>query len=100
MSVKSLYDKVVLNIDAKQEIVASNGLSYVKNMSLSNNTTMIGKVVAVGEGRLLANGSIVPMKVKVGDRVLYSKMQGESYNDGESDLVILSESCILAILED
>ena len=100
MSVKPLYDKVVLNIDAKQEIVASNGLSYVKNMSLSNNTTMIGKVVAVGDGRLLANGSIVPMKVKVGDRVLYSKMQGGSYNDGESDLVILSESCILAILED
>ena len=67
-------------------------------MSISSNTTMVGKVVAVGDGRLMSDGTLVPLKVKVGDRVLFSKIQGESYNDGENDYTILSEQSIMAIL--
>lgn len=100
MKLKPLYDKVVVEIADKQEITSSTGLVYHKNMSLSANTTMMGIVVAVGEGRLMSNGTIVPLKVKVGDKVVYSKMQGESYNDGKTDYTILSESCITAIAEE
>lgn len=98
MKLKPLYEKIVLTIDDKQEIKSAAGLTYTKNMSISANTTMVGKVVAVGNGRLLADGTIVPLIVKVGDRVLYSKIQGESYNDGKEDYVILSEQSIIAIL--
>ena len=69
-------------------------------MSISANTTMVGRVVAVGEGRLMADGTIVPLKVKVGDKVLYSKMQGESYNDGADDYVLLAEQNVIAVLEE
>ena len=92
-----LYDKIVIEIDNKQDIKSATGLTYTKDMSISSNTTLVGKVVAVGDGRLMENGDIVPLKVNVGDRVIYSKMQGESYNDGENDYTILSEGCILAI---
>ena len=97
MKLKPLYEKIAVTIDDKQEVVSNTGLSYTKNMSISSNTTMVGKVVAVGDGRLMSNGTLVPLKVKVGDRVLFSKIQGESYNDGENDYTILSEQSIMAI---
>ena len=40
------------------------------------------------------------MKVKVGDKVVYSKMQGESFNDGKQDYTILSEAHVLMILKE
>lgn len=98
MKLKPLYEKIAVILDDKQEVVSSTGLSYTKNMSISNNTTMVGKVVAVGDGRLMADGTLVPLKVKEGDRVLFSKIHGESYNDGETDYTILSEQNIMAIL--
>lgn len=100
MKLKPLYEKITVIIDDKQEVKSSTGLSYVKNMSISANTTMVGKVVAVGTGRLMADGTIVPLTVKVGDKVLFSKMQGESYSDGDTEYTVLSEQCIMAILEE
>ena len=75
MKLKPLYEKIAVTIDDKQEVVSNTGLSYTKNMSISSNTTMVGKVVAVGDGRLMSDGTLVPLKVKVGDRVLFSKIQ-------------------------
>lgn len=95
-----LYDKIVVEIDDKQDIKSATGLTYTKDMSISHNTTMIGKVVAVGNGRLMADGTLIPLVVNVGDKIIYSKMQGENYNDGEKDYTILSESCILSILKE
>ena len=99
MNLRPLYEKIVVELNDKQEITSSSGLSYTKNMSLSSNSTMVGTVVAVGEGRLLSDGKIVPLKVEVGDKVVFSKMQGDNYNDGDKDYTILSESMILLILE-
>lgn len=100
MNLKPLYEKIVLKLANKQEVKSDSGLTYTKNMSVSNNTSLVGEVVAVGQGRLLADGTLVPLIVKVGDKVIYSKMTGESYNDGKDDYTILSESNVLAILED
>ena len=97
MQLIPLYDKIVVEIDDKQDIKSQTGLVYTRDMSISNNTTLAGKVIAVGCGRLMSNGEIIPLIVNVGDRVIYSKMQGESYNDGINDYTILSESSILAV---
>ena len=84
----------------KQEIESETGLTFIKDLSTSKHTTIKGEVVAVGEGRLMANGTVVPLKVKVGDIVVFSKMQGESYEDGKNEYTILSESNILAIIKE
>jgi len=55
-----------------------------------------GEIVAVGEGRLNDEGKRVPMEVKVGDRVIYSKYAGTEYKDGDEEYLILRESDILA----
>lgn len=100
MRLKPLYEKIVLEIADKQEIKSATGLVYHKNMSLSANTTTVGKVVAVGNGRLLADGTIIPLTVKVGDKVVFSKIQGESYDDGVNEYTIISEPNVIAILEE
>lgn len=100
MGLKPIYDKIVLKMLDVQEVKSETGLVWEKDMSQSSNTTLIGEIVAVGEGRLLADGNIIPMKVKVGDRVIISKHQGESYNDGTNDYTIVSESAVLSIIEE
>ena len=55
-----------------------------------------GEIVAVGEGRLNDEGKRIPMEVKVGDRVIYSKYAGTEYKDGDQEYLILRESDILA----
>lgn len=100
MNLIPLYEKIVVKLKDKQEIKSNTGLTYTKNMSISNNTTMVAEVVATGKGRLLADGTIVPLVVKVGDKVIFSKMQGESYNDGKDDYTILAEQNVIAILQE
>lgn len=60
-----------------------------------------GKVVAVGKGRILENGSLQSPQVKVGDRILYGKYSGTeiSTRKGE-DFLIMREEDVFATLED
>ena len=59
-----------------------------------------GKVMAVGKGRLLEDGTVKPLEIKVGDTVLYAKYSGTEVNHGESEFLILREDDILAVLKD
>ncbi|MCX5812905.1 MAG: co-chaperone GroES [Proteobacteria bacterium] len=59
-----------------------------------------GKVIAVGDGKTLENGTKAPLTVKVGDKILFGKYSGTEIKvDGEEHL-ILREDDILAIEED
>ena len=55
-----------------------------------------GEVIAVGPGRMTDEGKRIPMEVKVGDRVIYSKFSGTEYKDGDQEYLILRESDIHA----
>ena len=55
-----------------------------------------GEVVAVGPGRVTDDGTRVPMELKNGDKVIYSKFAGTEYKDGDDEYLILRESDILA----
>ena len=56
-----------------------------------------GEVVEVGPGRATEDGKgRVPMEIKAGDRVIYSKFAGTEYKDGDVEYLILRESDILA----
>jgi chaperonin GroES len=59
-----------------------------------------GKVLAIGSGRTLDNGTKVPMEVKVGDRILYSKYSGSEVKIEGKEYLIISEKDVLAILTD
>ena len=55
-----------------------------------------GEVVAVGPGRYLDNGTLLPVSVKVGDKVLFSKNYVEVKEDGET-ILLMNEDCLLAV---
>lgn len=100
MNLVPLYEKIVVKLDDKQEVKSKTGLVYQKNLSISSDTTTSAKVVAVGQGRLLTDGSLRPLTVKIGDKVLFNKIQGDSYNDGVNDYTIISESNVIAIIKE
>lgn len=59
-----------------------------------------GKVIAVGKGKVKDDGTVLPLDVKVGDKVLFSKYAGTEVKiDGEEHL-IMREDDILGIIED
>ncbi|MCM8819059.1 MAG: co-chaperone GroES [Candidatus Omnitrophica bacterium] len=59
-----------------------------------------GKVVAVGKGKVNEKGELVPIEVKVGDKVLYGKYSGTEVNIDDKQYIILREDDILAIVEE
>ena len=58
-----------------------------------------GKVVAVGDGRVLDNGQRVELSVKVGDVVVYTKYGGNEVRVGDKEYLIIDESSLLAVKE-
>lgn len=59
-----------------------------------------GKVVAVGKGKTLDNGTVQLLEVKVGDKVLYGKYSGNEITTKDGDeLLIMREEDILAIIK-
>ncbi len=58
-----------------------------------------GKVIEVGKGRMLEDGKIVPLEVKKGDRILYSKYGGTEIKLEGEEYLILKEEDILAIIK-
>lgn len=59
-----------------------------------------GRVLAVGSGRTLDNGTKVPMDVKVDDRVIYSKYSGSEVKIEGKEVLIISEKDVLAVMTD
>lgn len=58
-----------------------------------------GHVVSVGPGRALDDGTRATMQVKVGDHVLFTSYAPEPFKIGDDELLLLSESDVLAVLE-
>ena len=59
-----------------------------------------GEVIAVGPGRIDENGKRIPMEVKAGDKILFSKYAGTEVKIEEEEYLIMREDDILAIIEE
>jgi chaperonin GroES len=57
-----------------------------------------GEVLAVGPGRTLDNGSKLEMSIKVGDKVIYREYAGDKMKISDGEVILLTESDILAII--
>lgn len=91
---KPLGDKVVVQLVEAEEKTASG--IYLPDSAKKKPTE--GKVIAVGNGRVLDNGERNSLSVKVGDRVLFSKYGGNEVTIDGEDYTILDEDQIYAIL--
>ena len=60
---------------------------------------MRGKVVALGPGKILDNGNVIPLGVKQGDEVLFGKYSGTEVKVEGHELVVMREDDIMAVIE-
>lgn len=94
MKVKPLSDRVVVKPLEAEEKTASG----IVIPDTAKEKPAQGEVVAVGSGKV-DDGKRVPLEVKVGDKVLYSKYSPQEVKIDNEKLLILSESDILAVIE-
>jgi chaperonin GroES len=59
-----------------------------------------GKVVSIGDGRLLDDGTRSRFQVKPGDRVIFNSYAGETFKVGDDELLLMREDEILAVIQD
>jgi chaperonin GroES len=93
-SIKPLGDKVVVQLIEAEEKTASG--IFLPDSAKKKPTE--GKVIAVGNGRVLDNGERNALSVKVGDRVLFSKYGGNEVNIDGEDYTILDEDQVYAVI--
>jgi chaperonin GroES len=87
-----LGDRVVIKPSPKEE-VSRGGIVLPDTVK---EKPVDGEIIAVGAGKLTDEGKRLPMDVKVGDIVIYSKYAGTEFKDKDEELVIMRESDILA----
>jgi len=95
MNLKPLGDRMVVKV-VTQEEKTKGGIVLPDT---AKEKPQEGEVMAVGSGKVLENGQKLPLEVKVGDRIIFSKYAGTEVKlDGE-EYVIFSERDVLAIIE-
>ncbi len=94
-NIKPLEDKVVVQA-VEAETTTASGLVIPDT---AKEKPQEGKVIAVGEGRVTDKGTRIPVDVKEGDTVIYSKYGGTEIKIGAEEYLILSARDILAVVE-
>ena len=94
VSIKPLEDRIVIKqVEAEQ--VTSSGLVIPDT---AKEKPQEGEVIAVGNGKILDNGTKVPLDVKAGDKILFGKYSGTDIKIDNEEFLILREDEVLAIV--
>ena len=93
MTVRPLHDRVLIKRIEEQETVKGG----IIIPDTAKEKSQEGEVIAVGTGKTLENGSIVPLEVKEGDRILFGKYSGTEIKVEDQDYLILREDEIMGI---
>jgi chaperonin GroES len=94
--VQPLGDKVLIKPQTKEEVTASG---IVLPDTMTKDRPQMGEVIAVGPGMVTPEGKTLPMHVKVGQKVYFTKYGPTEIKIGEQDMLIVEEKDILAVVE-
>jgi chaperonin GroES len=95
MKIRPLYDRIVVK-RIEQEEQLQGGL-YIPDSAKEK--PQEGEVVAVGKGKRLEDGKLVPLDVQVGDRILFGKYSGNDIKLDGNEYLIMREDEVLGILD-
>ncbi len=96
MAIQPLADRVLVKL-LEHEEKTSGGIILPDT---AKEKPQEGKVVAVGKGKLLEDGTVKSLEVKVGDTVLFAKYSGSEIEHGSDEYMILREEEILAVKQE
>ena len=95
MKIRPLHDRVIVRRIAEEE--KSKGGIIIPDTAKEK--PQEGKIVAVGKGKMSDEGKLIPVEVKVGDKILFAKYSGSEIKiDGEEHLIMREED-ILGVVE-
>jgi chaperonin GroES len=95
MKIRPLHDRVVIR-RMEEERTSPGGIVIPDS---ATEKPIQGEVIAVGNGKLLDNGDIRPLDVKVGDRVLFGKYAGTEVKVAGEELVVMREEDLMGVVE-
>jgi chaperonin GroES len=95
MKIRPLYDRIVVKRIDEQE-TTRNGIVIPDS---AKEKPQEGEVLAVGHGKRLKDGTLVPLDVKVGDRVLFGKYSGTETKVVGTEYIVMREDDVLGILD-
>jgi chaperonin GroES len=95
MNIRPLYDRIVVKRIEEKETI-QGGIIIPDS---AKEKPQEGEVIAVGQGKRLENGKVVPLDVKPGDRILFGKYSGSEIKLDGNEYVIMREDEVLGILD-
>ena len=94
MNIRPLHDRVIVR-RMEEERTSAGGIVIPDS---ATEKPIQGEIVAVGKGKILENGEVRPLDVKVGDRVLFSKYGGTEIKIEGEDLLVMREDDITGVV--
>ena len=95
MKIRPLHDRVLIK-RMEEERTSPGGIVIPDNVA---EKPVKGEVKAVGNGKILENGDVRPLDVKVGDQVLFGKYSGTEVKIDDEELLVMREEDVMAVLE-
>ena len=96
MKIRPLYDRIVVKrIEQSEEL---QGGLFIPDSAKEK--PQEGEVMAVGKGKLLEDGKLVPLDVQAGNRILFGKYSGSEIKVDGEELLIMREDDVLGVIED
>jgi len=94
MNIRPLHDRVIVR-RTEEERTSAGGIVIPDS---ATEKPVQGEVVAVGKGKILENGEVRPLDVKVGDKVLFGKYGGTEVKVEGEDLLVMREDDITGVI--
>jgi chaperonin GroES len=94
MNIRPLHDRVIVR-RMEEERTSAGGIVIPDSAA---EKPVQGEVVAVGNGKILENGEVRPLDVKVGDKILFSKYGGTEIKIEGEDLLVMREDDITGVI--
>ena len=95
MKIRPLHDRVL--VKREEEERKSPGGIVIRETAAEK--PIRGKIVAVGKGKILEDGKVRPLDVKVGDKILFGKYSGTEVKVDGDELLVMREEDVMAVIE-
>jgi chaperonin GroES len=95
MKIRPLHDRVIVK-RLEEERTSAGGIIIPDS---ATEKPIQGKIVAVGKGKILENGTVRPLDLKVGDKILFGKYGGTEVKVDGEELLVMREEDVMAVIE-
>jgi chaperonin GroES len=95
MNIRPLYDRIVVKRIEEKE-TTRNGIVIPDS---AKEKPQEGEVIAVGRGKMLENGKVTTLDVKVGDHILFGKYSGSDTRQDNTEYIVMREDDVFGVLD-